>query len=166
MSPDDWSTCKLLREQMQSSSPMIGVKTSTPSSSDSEKYIVDVESGLIHGKAVDKAVILGLQAVSETRSTRLARWGRLFICAVVLCGAFFSIPAPPFHHDFTGLLSSIDVTRPSSMAVASSKDVCPQASPIAPVTHADLLEDLEEEFDTKEFKLKAYESLGAAVRVP
>ena len=45
-------------------------------------------------------------------------------------------------------------------------DVCPQAEALTPAGHEALLESLDEEFGTSEFKLKAYESLGGAVRIP
>ncbi|KAH7926427.1 carboxypeptidase S [Leucogyrophana mollusca] len=45
-------------------------------------------------------------------------------------------------------------------------EVCPQVSAIAPSSHASLVESLDQEYATEEFKLKAYESLGGAVRIP
>ena len=44
--------------------------------------------------------------------------------------------------------------------------VCPQADAITPQLHSSLLNALEAEYSTKVFKLKAYESLGGAIRVP
>lgn len=44
--------------------------------------------------------------------------------------------------------------------------MCPQVSAITPLNHAPLLGSLDEEYGSDEFKLKAYESLGAAVRIP
>ena len=49
---------------------------------------------------------------------------------------------------------------------ASIKDACPQAAPISPSLHANLHKDLEQEYATEAFKLKAYEYLGGAVRIP
>ena len=45
-------------------------------------------------------------------------------------------------------------------------DLCPQAEVLTPLGHEALLASLDEEFDTSEFKLKAYESLSGAVRIP
>ena len=45
-------------------------------------------------------------------------------------------------------------------------DLCLQVDPITSPGYEDLLENLDEEFGTSEFKLKAYESLGGAVRIP
>ncbi|KAH8103886.1 carboxypeptidase S [Cristinia sonorae] len=44
--------------------------------------------------------------------------------------------------------------------------VCPQAAPITPTTNAAVYKDLERQYATQQFKLKAYESLGGAVRIP
>ena len=44
--------------------------------------------------------------------------------------------------------------------------VCPQTNAIAPQKHSALLDTLEATYRTEEFRLKAYESLGGAVRVP
>ncbi|KAI0742034.1 carboxypeptidase S [Daedaleopsis nitida] len=48
----------------------------------------------------------------------------------------------------------------------SDSAVCPQTGPIAPEQNRVLLDTLEAEYQTEEFRLKAYESLGGAVRVP
>ena len=48
----------------------------------------------------------------------------------------------------------------------TTEDVCPQASAVSPVKNSALLDALEAEFQTEDFKLKAFESLGGAVRVP
>jgi Gly-Xaa carboxypeptidase len=44
--------------------------------------------------------------------------------------------------------------------------MCPQVAAISPSNYASLSDSLDEEYETKEFKLKAYESLGGAVRIP
>ena len=51
-------------------------------------------------------------------------------------------------------------------SVASLDDLCPQVEALTPPGYEALLGSLDEEFSTKEFKLKAYESLGGAVRIP
>ncbi|TBU30546.1 carboxypeptidase S [Dichomitus squalens] len=45
-------------------------------------------------------------------------------------------------------------------------EACPQTNAIVPQKHSALLEVLETTYQTEEFRLKAYESLGGAVRVP
>ena len=52
------------------------------------------------------------------------------------------------------------------LAHGTAEEVCPQTSAIAPVKNGAFLNALEAEFQTDAFKLKAYESLGGAVRVP
>ena len=58
--------------------------------------------------------------------------------------------------------SSIKLARADDIAA----DLCPQTGVIAPIRNAAFLNALEAEFRTDAFKLKAYESLGGAVRVP
>ncbi|KAH7885806.1 hypothetical protein F5I97DRAFT_1808549 [Phlebopus sp. FC_14] len=45
-------------------------------------------------------------------------------------------------------------------------ELCPQVDPITPYGYKSLLESLDKEYATTTFKLKAYESLGGAVRIP
>ncbi|EIW58397.1 carboxypeptidase S [Trametes versicolor FP-101664 SS1] len=49
---------------------------------------------------------------------------------------------------------------------AEASAVCPQTTAIAPQKNSPFLDALEAEFATDAFKLKAYESLGGAIRVP
>jgi Gly-Xaa carboxypeptidase len=59
------------------------------------------------------------------------------------------------------------VAFPSHQGLPVDEDtMCPQVSAISPSSYASLIDSLDEEYGTKEFKLKAYESLGGAVRVP
>lgn len=62
---------------------------------------------------------------------------------------------------------------PSLTSAATNKGLltdvdamCPQVAAISPSNYASLIDSLDEEYETKEFKLKAYESLGGAVRIP
>ena len=50
--------------------------------------------------------------------------------------------------------------------VVGLDDLCPQVEPLTPVGHEALLASLDKEFISNEFQLKAYESLGGAVRIP
>ncbi|KAF8141978.1 hypothetical protein EV363DRAFT_1425979 [Boletus edulis] len=53
-----------------------------------------------------------------------------------------------------------------SESVAGLDDLCPQVEALTPPQHEALLRSLDQEFGSTEFKLKAYESLGGAVRIP
>ncbi|KAF8549259.1 carboxypeptidase S [Imleria badia] len=53
-----------------------------------------------------------------------------------------------------------------SERVIGFDDLCPQVEPLTPAGHEALLKSLDEEYGSSEFKLKAYESLGGAVRIP
>lgn len=57
-------------------------------------------------------------------------------------------------------------TSKNPLVLGSSAGVCTQVEAITPSANAELLRELETEFTTKEFKLKAYESLGGAIRIP
>ncbi|KIJ20621.1 Merops: M20.UNA [Paxillus involutus ATCC 200175] len=53
-----------------------------------------------------------------------------------------------------------------SEGIHAFDNLCPQVEALTSVSHAALLDDLDEEYASTEFKLKAYESLGGAVRIP
>ncbi|KAG6374707.1 hypothetical protein JVT61DRAFT_4077 [Boletus reticuloceps] len=53
-----------------------------------------------------------------------------------------------------------------SESIARLDDLCPQVEGLTPAKHEALLQSLDQEFGSTEFKLKVYESLGGAVRVP
>ncbi|OJA18441.1 hypothetical protein AZE42_05816, partial [Rhizopogon vesiculosus] len=68
-------------------------------------------------------------------------------------------------HRFWPYLTSAVFSADSRLSV-DEDSMCPQVSAISPSNYASLIDSLDEEYGTKEFKLKAYESLGAAVRIP
>ncbi|KAF8449398.1 hypothetical protein L210DRAFT_2662897 [Boletus edulis BED1] len=53
-----------------------------------------------------------------------------------------------------------------SESVAGLDDLCPQVEALTSLRHEALLQSLDQEFGSSEFRLKAYESLGGAVRIP
>ena len=57
----------------------------------------------------------------------------------------------------------ISVFRQNSLVPEA---VCPKTTPIAPLTHSALLEDLEAEYATHDFQMHAYNTLSGAVRIP
>lgn len=71
-----------------------------------------------------------------------------------------------FHHFWPSLTVNAFPTHESQRLFAVADEICPQVSAITPSSHAPLVDTLDEEYGTKEFKLKAYESLGGAVRIP
>jgi hypothetical protein len=85
--------------------------------------------------------------------------------------------SPYFLLRFAGLLSLVLLVHrfwpfPSllqgweSKSVVGLDDVCPQVKALIPSNHEVLLGSLDAEFSSNEFKLKAYKSLGGAVRIP
>ncbi|KAI0358307.1 carboxypeptidase S [Trametes cingulata] len=58
------------------------------------------------------------------------------------------------------------IFNPSSAEHADAHAVCPQTKAIVPEKNSAFLDALEAEYGTEVFRLKAYESLGGAVRVP
>lgn len=70
------------------------------------------------------------------------------------------------HHFWPYLTTSAFTTHESQRLLTIEDDMCPQVSAITPSNHNSLIDILDEEYGTKEFKLKAYESLGGAVRIP
>lgn len=71
-----------------------------------------------------------------------------------------------FPHCWPSITTSVYPTHESQRLLAFADEMCPQVSAIAPSSHAPLIDTLDEIYGTKEFKLKAYESLGGAVRIP
>lgn len=53
-----------------------------------------------------------------------------------------------------------------SKAALALDGLCPQFEALTPPGHKALLDSLNDEFGSGEFKLRAYESLGGAVRIP
>ncbi|KAG1786028.1 carboxypeptidase S [Suillus plorans] len=70
------------------------------------------------------------------------------------------------HHFWPYLTTSAFPSHESQRLLVIDDDMCPQVSAITPSSHTTLIDTLDEEYGTKEFKLKAYESLGGAVRIP
>ncbi|KAI0630735.1 carboxypeptidase S [Trametes polyzona] len=66
----------------------------------------------------------------------------------------------------TAARESFHELLPASLYGAAAGAVCPQTKAIAPQKNGAFLDSLEADYATKEFKLKAYESLGGAIRVP
>ena len=159
MLPDDWLVSRLMHRQtpkLPTSSAMKSYKQPlNEKTHDEQLTFIRVDKG------VDVEVACR-RPVYETRASRLTRFARLFLCAILLCAAFLSLPVPSFNSvsHLTGF------QLPSGEILTTGQDACKQSSLISPVAHAGLLEDLEVEFASSEFRLKAYESLGGAVRVP
>ncbi|KAH9933262.1 carboxypeptidase S [Amylocystis lapponica] len=97
------------------------------------------------------------------RTTRLHHVGNALRVALVFCCLF--VFAPALKLDSWVFINSLS-TLPLWFPTEGSTAVCPQTSPIAPFAHSALLTELEQEFNTQEFRLEAYESLGGAIRVP
>lgn len=146
---DDWPVSKAMHKPQPSARSIARIQ-----SRDMEKSSFNTTF-----KRVDAE--LGLK-VHETKSTRLARLGRLFLCAILFCAAFLSFPLPTFIS--TRILGGFDIS--THLETTIQAQACAQVATIAPTAQAQLLEDLESEFVTESYRLKAYESLGAAVRIP
>jgi hypothetical protein len=71
-----------------------------------------------------------------------------------------------FHYFWPCITTSAFPTDQSQRLLAIADEMCPQVSAITPSSFASLIDTLDKEYGTKEFKLKAYESLGGAVRIP
>lgn len=86
-------------------------------------------------------------------SNKAARFFGLVICSLLLCGACFRLALPG--------------STPYTIDLSATNAACSQIAPITPTTtHANLLKQIDSQYVTQAFKLKAYESLGQAVRVP
>ena len=81
------------------------------------------------------------------------------IVSLIVATTLFSWIFEPFIQSIRSLTNT-DASFDSDVAV------CPQASPLKPIGSAELLENLESLYQTKDFRLHAYESLGGVVRIP
>ncbi|KAH7913034.1 hypothetical protein BJ138DRAFT_1146880 [Hygrophoropsis aurantiaca] len=107
----------------------------------------DIEGGFSDSN-VDHASI-------HRRKPRVGRWGVAGLLGLVLLA----------QHFWPDIASRAFPIRAISKPVVDI-DICPQVSAITPNSHGQLVESLDQEYATDEFKLKAYESLGGAVRIP
>ncbi|KAI0675501.1 carboxypeptidase S [Trametes maxima] len=57
-------------------------------------------------------------------------------------------------------------TRGGPLPPSESSDVCPQPAALAPVRYGALAEELDRAYAEDAFKLRAYETLGGAIRIP
>lgn len=95
--------------------------------------------------------------VSENIRSRGSRIGILLRTVLAFCCLAVFLPKLCLHARST--------SRRAAFAVEQMTNVCPQTAPIIP-TATGLLEELEIEFATDEFRSHVYESLGGAIRIP
>jgi Gly-Xaa carboxypeptidase len=106
------------------------------------------------GGALDQVEEFQFKSLQKTR-TRY-RWLRL----VALFSLVFLVQL------FWAYVFSGQPRGSESDKLVGLDDLCPQVEALTTPGHGTLLESLDEEFGSTEFKLKAYESLGGAVRIP
>jgi Gly-Xaa carboxypeptidase len=104
---------------------------------------------------------LGWQATDDSRNHKRQRSA---LRSKILGLACFLSLALLAHRFWPSLTSAAFSTHKGSPVDVNS--MCPQVSAISPSSYAPLIDSLDEEYGTEEFKLKAYESLGGAVRIP
>ena len=92
------------------------------------------------------------------------RWSIKSLCTRII--AFLIVAATLFSWDFELFIRSIRSLTNTHASHDLDVDVCPQASPLKPTGSAELLENLESLYQTKDFRLHADESLGGIVRIP
>lgn len=152
MLADDRTVCKLMRIPVVQDRSRCTVMSSiqpTPVSTSLEHE----KLGLGTVKEIDPETALSTANTFKT-SNKKTRFFGLILCSLVLSGVVL-------HHLLPG---SVWHNVDGSMQTVNA--ACPQISAIAPSAHAKLLKALDSEYSTQTFKLKAYESLGQAVRVP
>ena len=88
---------------------------------------------------------------SDTPRSKGKAWVALLILSIFYC--LFRLPA---------FLKTANTPEPT-LDIAEA--ACPQAAPIRPSRHEELLNRLDELFKTDSFKKTAYDSLGLAVQV-
>ena len=110
------------------------------------KEFYDTEVGFVHGTQLQRAPTV------SRRGTRT--YFALALVSAVGLSLFYLLARSP-HFGPCG----------STIRLAQD-DVCPQTTGITPQSNNALLAELEATYLTDDFKLKAFESLGGAVRIP
>lgn len=100
---------------------------------------------------------LDRQSSGQSIHSRGSRVGVLLRIVLALCCLAVLLPKLRLH--------ALSASRRAAFAVERMTNVCPQTGPITPTTPG-LLEELENEFATDEFRSHAYESLSGAIRIP
>lgn len=150
MHPTDRQLCALFQRMAASTSqenrqtPLIDKVSSHDDFAVSEDKL-DCERGALDQESLPRS------SQPTTSCRRLLRFAGL-LSLVFLVQRFWRLP---------GLLHGWESER-----AVGFDDLCPQVEALTPPGHEALLGSLDEEFDSSEFKLKAYESLGGAVRIP
>ncbi len=158
MHADDWRVIQLIRQSSTLSKPLV---SQLPHPLSVSSNLNDMEKSEYFKEAIDPELSISYQ--TGRRKASLARMPDqirrivLFCCVCVL--GFLTYVAKPS-------IWSIDGKSATPVLQDPSGSECPQASPISSSLHADLLKLLEKEFASEEYKAKAYETLGGAVRIP
>jgi Gly-Xaa carboxypeptidase len=100
-------------------------------------------------------------------------WSRLlFACSVLICSlVFFLLVLYTFFDSASLPLPRLWLTRPcnglsKSPSLGVNSATCPQWTALHPTKHRGLSEDLDVSYSSEDFKQRAIQALGDAVRVP
>ncbi|EMD39017.1 hypothetical protein CERSUDRAFT_93058 [Gelatoporia subvermispora B] len=99
------------------------------------------------------------EASVKTRKLSLVTRALPLVLLCSLIGLLLRV-YPGYVYDAGDLLSYVQAV------VSDTADTCPQVAALAPSEHSSLLEELEEDYGTEAFRLKVFESLGGAIRIP
>ncbi len=101
---------------------------------------------------------------SQTKTRSMMRSILLGVCLLVAIG-LFDLCLGLVRGDWVTFTNSFSRHDRHTYGM-TAEEVCKQADPLGPTQHAHLFYHLDRLFATESFKLKAYESLGGAVRIP
>lgn len=106
-----------------------------------------------------------LHEYKERHAYSLSRYFQGILCLAGVLGIILVYPRRFWPDKSTRPTASL---QPTSFSVDGGyeSELCPQAKPLFPSRHRILDERLDEVFANETFKLKAYEALGGAIRIP
>lgn len=105
---------------------------------------------------------------SRKTTTRLTSW---IAAALISFGLIYTIHIPrtglaskSLKDEFSGL-DALDVSR-YPLPPNENSTTCPQPLPLSSTSHAELEKELFTLYEEEDYRLKAFEALGGAIRVP
>ncbi|KAI0761831.1 carboxypeptidase S [Trametes elegans] len=123
----------------------------------------------VHDEKVplDDVEVLSSDVTQGTRSRRARKYLTAALCSTLGLALFYlSARSPHIRACGSATGTRIKDLLSSWKGDIDASAVCPQAKVISPERNSVFLNALEAEYQTRDFILKAYESLGGAIRVP
>ncbi|TBU30672.1 carboxypeptidase S [Dichomitus squalens] len=126
----------------------------------------DLERGVIPASFGRSAFDVGPAARGKPRTQRSLAFD--ILKAVVVSFFLLNIPSIHWFHKNTadGTPSLSTQVRIGAIPPNETSEFCPQAAPLLPIKHADLVKKLDAVYCDEDYRLAAYKALSGAVQIP